>query len=187
MSSLDYRISLLEALHLSTVGHVFAAATKWVFYQDTAPDGWTIQNTLDDKLVYITKGSAAGGETGGGVHSTGSWTISGITQTGHTHAGPSHTHVGSAHTHALYNAGPAGPGGKGIGDAGAITIDGGYICGTGDNGGGGYQNPSSTTTTSGAAATGAGGTGATGSATPAISHSGTWRPSAYCCIICSKN
>lgn len=48
--------------------------TKMLFYQDTAPIGWTIQNTLDDKLVYITKGSVAGGQTGGTVHSTGTWT-----------------------------------------------------------------------------------------------------------------
>ena len=63
----------------------FPSGTKMLFYQNTAPVGWTIQNTLDDKVVYITKGSVAGGQTGGGVHSTGSWTISGL-------SGPSHTH-----------------------------------------------------------------------------------------------
>jgi hypothetical protein len=54
--------------------NVFPSGTKMVFYQDTAPVGWTIQNTLDDKLLFITKGSAAGGQTGGGAHSAGTWT-----------------------------------------------------------------------------------------------------------------
>lgn len=64
----------------------FPPNTNWKFYQDTAPAGWTIQN-LDDKVVYITKGSAAGGETGGAAHSSGTWT-----QPNHTHTIADHTH-----------------------------------------------------------------------------------------------
>ena len=64
---------------------VIPAGTKMLFYADAAPTGWTIQNTLDDKVVFVTKGAAAGGETGGEAHSTGVWTISGL-------AGPSHKH-----------------------------------------------------------------------------------------------
>ena len=63
---------------------------KILLYENVAPTGWTIQNTLDDKLVFVTKGSAAGGQTGGGVHSTGTWT-----QPNHTLTEselPSHTH-----------------------------------------------------------------------------------------------
>lgn len=55
------------------------SGSKMIFYQDTAPAGWTIQNTLDDRLIYVSKGSAAGGEEGGGelsgtVVSSGTWT-----------------------------------------------------------------------------------------------------------------
>ena len=53
---------------------VIPAGTKMLFYADAAPTGWTIQNTLDDKVVFVTKGAAAGGETGGEAHSTGTWT-----------------------------------------------------------------------------------------------------------------
>jgi hypothetical protein len=73
----------------------FPAGTAMLFYQDTAPTGWTIDDTLNDKIVFVTKGSAAGGETGGGEHSTGSWTISGLTnanESSHTHSMQSHTH-----------------------------------------------------------------------------------------------
>jgi hypothetical protein len=72
------------------------SGTKMLFYQDTAPTGWTINNTLDDKLLFVTKGSAAGGQTGGGAHSTGSWTISGIAVDSHvltTAEMPAHTHT----------------------------------------------------------------------------------------------
>jgi len=58
----------------NTYSDLCPAGTKAIFYQDSAPDGWTIQDTLDDKLVFITKGSAAGGEPGGQAHSSGSWT-----------------------------------------------------------------------------------------------------------------
>jgi hypothetical protein len=60
------------------------AGTKMLFYANTAPTGWTIDNTLDDKMVFVTKGSVAGGETGGGAHSTGTWT-----QPNHSHTIPS--------------------------------------------------------------------------------------------------
>ena len=72
------------ALMITGAGEL-PTGVKMLFYQDTAPTGWTIQNTLDDKLVFVTKGSAAGGQVGGAVHSTGSWTISGL-------SGPSHVH-----------------------------------------------------------------------------------------------
>lgn len=67
--------------------NAFVSGTKTLFYQDTAPTGWTIEDTLDGKLVFITKGSAAGGQTGGGAHSTGTWT-----QPNHTHSIGSHRH-----------------------------------------------------------------------------------------------
>ncbi|MCW7076425.1 MAG: hypothetical protein OCU18_03925 [Candidatus Syntrophoarchaeum sp.] len=57
-----------------SVASSFQSGTKMLFYQDTAPEGWTIENTLNDKLVFISKGSAAGGQTGGAAHSSGTWT-----------------------------------------------------------------------------------------------------------------
>jgi len=132
---------------------------KILLYENVAPTGWTIQNTLDDKLVFVTKGSAAGGQTGGTVHSTGSWTISGLA---HTHTGPSHAHTTAAGRNANY-----------------YSYD--YAFATS----GTFQ--SSAVTTAGAATytmnrfiTGAGGTGATGSGG---GSDGAWRPAAYCCII----
>jgi hypothetical protein len=82
----------------SNRGGFVETGTKMIFYADTAPTGWTIDNTLDDKLAYITKGSVAGGETGGGTHSTGGWTISGFDANVGSHTLtlaelPSHTHV----------------------------------------------------------------------------------------------
>ena len=149
------------------------ATTKMLFYMDTAPTGWTIDNTLDDKVVFVTKGSAAGGQTGGGVHSTGTWT-----QPNHVHAGPSHTHTTAAmtlattqipaHTHPLRIVGTGAAGDRIVGaDLTDPTT-------TGSTGGGLSHEHG---------ATGSGGTGDTGNGATA----NTWRPAAYCMIICSKN
>lgn len=84
-----------------------AAATKAIFYQDTAPTTWTIENTLDDKLLFITKGSDAGGETGGGEHSTGTWT-----QPDHTltiDEIPEHTHSYTHNNQTYWYRQSAGP------------------------------------------------------------------------------
>jgi hypothetical protein len=77
---------------------IVPTAVPFLLYADVAPTGWTIYAGLDDKLVYITKGSAAGGRAGGAEYSGGSWTISGLTADAHTHTGPSHTHPYSVHT-----------------------------------------------------------------------------------------
>ena len=168
------------------------AGTKMIFYADTAPTGWTLLNTLDDKLLYITKGSGAGGQTGGGVHSSGSWTISGLTANSHTHTGPSHTHTGPSHNHKWYNMTDAftddqtfNSGGSPISitvsstkSSQSITVQGSQA----------YPTVDWYTDNAGAGATGAEGTGATGTASAnGVTSAGTWRPSAYCAIICSKN
>ena len=134
------------------------SGTKMLFYQDTAPTGWTIQSTLNDKLVYVTKGSAAGGQTGGTIHSTGSWTISGFAaNVGDTtltiNQIPSHYHQEAMglFSGATY---PYRAWGQAI-----------------------YTGTLNTEATGG---------GQAHSHTMA-SHNGTWRPAAYCCIICSKN
>lgn len=45
-----------------------------LFEKDTAVAGYTLKTDKDDYLVFITKGSGAGGQTGGADHSTGTWT-----------------------------------------------------------------------------------------------------------------
>lgn len=51
----------------------FPILTRLAFFQAAAPTGWTLDNTLNDKLVRID--STAGGATGGG------WSITGLTTT----------------------------------------------------------------------------------------------------------
>ena len=141
--------------------YVFPAGTKAIFYQDTAPTGWTIENTLDDKLLFVTKGSGAGGQTGGTVHSTGTWTISGITGGSHTlivAEMPAHTHV--------YQTGDNTALSK-------ISQNGNFGGGTSDDASYRYNSES----------TGGDATHSHG----ASSHNGAWRPAAYCVIIASKN
>jgi len=160
---------------VTVAGGDIPSGTKMLFYADTAPSGWTIDNTLDDKVVFITKGSSAGGQTGGGAHSSGTWT-----QPNHTHTGPSHTHTTAAmtldtakipsHAHGI----PLwqDPGGLSIYATRQTTRIGTENT---DAAGGGNSHEHG--------ATGADGTGATGDGATA----NTWRPAAYCMIICSKN
>jgi hypothetical protein len=138
----------------------FPSGTKMVFYQDTAPIGWTIQNTLDDKLLYVTKGSAAGGETGGGVHSGGTWTLAGtVTVANHTLTTdeiPAHTHAWSqAYYHADSDGSPFGQGDP-TDQTGSATITPASV--------GGGQGHNHTATLGGS----------------------SWRPAAYCVIIAAK-
>lgn len=149
----------LSISQVRTLIGAFPSGTKMLFYQNTAPTGWTLDNTLDDKVVYITKGSGAGGQTGGGAHSSGTWT-----QPNHVHTTgdftlttdemPSHRH--------------------GIGYTVSATSSGGTVYGASTN-----VNATSTYTGGGKAHNhGNTGNGATAN---------TWRPAAYCCIICSKD
>lgn len=64
-----------------------------LFEKDTVVSGYTLLTSVDDQTVYITKGSAAGGETGATLKSGSTWT-----QPVHTHTGPSHTHSTGNHT-----------------------------------------------------------------------------------------
>lgn len=57
-----------------------------LFHEDTAVTGYTLQTGFDDGIVYITKGSAAGGETAGTNKSGGTWT-----SPGHTHGSLGYT------------------------------------------------------------------------------------------------
>lgn len=90
--------------------------TTLLIDSDTAVLGYTIETDLDDMLIYVTKGSGAGGEAGGTDKIGGSWTQS------HTHTVASGTVPGvAAHTH-------VGPGGLSF-----VVRPGGQIEGAGDN------------------------------------------------------
>jgi len=55
-----------------------------IFEKDEAVTGYTLEIDHDDGIAYITKGSAAGGETGGTIYTGGTWT-----QPSHDHGGAS--------------------------------------------------------------------------------------------------
>jgi len=99
-----------DEIQLTSSGKMISdipSGTKMLIYADEAPTGWTIDATMNDKMVFITKGSGEDGETGGEEHSTGTWTQPTHTHTGpsHTHTGPSHTHTGPSHTHTFDDGG----------------------------------------------------------------------------------
>lgn len=84
-----------DRFELASIGRDVPVSEKILFYKNTAVIGYLLLDTLDDKVVYVTKGSVAGGQTGGTVHSSGSWTISGISVNNHTLTAaqmPAHTH-----------------------------------------------------------------------------------------------
>jgi hypothetical protein len=144
-----------------------------LFRSDIAMVGYSLvtESLIDDGLVYITKGSGAGGETGGTLKSGSTWS-----QPGHTHTGPSHTHSIGTHTHTFSgtsttsandlasNFGVPDEYGKYVAAASHTHV----VSGT--TGGG-----TGTTGADGTGTTGAGGTGNTGSSTTV----NTWRPKGH--------
>jgi hypothetical protein len=103
------------------------ANTVMLFYADTAPTGWTLKNTAEwnDIAVMLTKGSAAGGESGGANNANGTWTQ------------PDHVlTVGEMPAH-IHSNGVAAYAGYGYSPGGGAYI-GGYN--TGSNGGGNAHN-----------------------------------------------
>ncbi len=140
----------------------FPAGTKMVFYQDAAPTGWTIDTTLNDKLLYVTKGSGAGGQIGGGVHASGSWTISGLTHV--------HDHSLANHVHAV----PATSNGWGIvgGNYGRLGVASAGLTAAANN----NLNTEISSTAN---------TGVANSNT--VASNGAWRPAAYCVIVATKD
>ena len=71
------------------VGAVIPSGTKMVFYQASAPVGWTAV-ALNDKFLRVVTAGGTGGSTGG--------TVAASTSLAHTHTVNSHTHTIS-HTH----------------------------------------------------------------------------------------
>ena len=73
-----------------------------VFFQASAPTGWTKVTTQNDKTLRVVSGS--GGGTGGDWAMSAGETTSEVgahthTSAAHTHTGASHTHTSAAHTH----------------------------------------------------------------------------------------
>ena len=69
--------------------NVIPSGTKMVFYQASAPVGWTAV-ALNDKFLRVVTAGGTGGSTGG--------TVAASTSLAHTHTVNSHTHTIS-HTH----------------------------------------------------------------------------------------
>jgi hypothetical protein len=92
-------ITNLLAAFQNTTG--FAAGTKLVFPQATAPTGWTKDTTNNDMALRVVTG------TGGGIGGT--HNLSTPPSTAHVHAGASHAHSVAAHSHDLSNHTHTGP------------------------------------------------------------------------------
>jgi len=69
----------------------FPTGTVMVFYQASAPTGWTKSTSHNNKALRVVSGSGGGS---GGTHG-----LSSPPSTAHTHTGGSHTHSSAAHTH----------------------------------------------------------------------------------------
>ena len=69
----------------------FPSGTKVLFYQASAPTGWTQDTTHNDKALRVVSGSGGGS---GGTHG-----LSSPPSTAHTHTGGAHTHSTPNHSH----------------------------------------------------------------------------------------
>jgi len=154
--------------HGSIVAEPFAAGTRMVFDQSSAPTGWTRDTTtVNDKMIRIVTGTRADGGTwdqGDHSHNIGTHThgMSSHThevtphqhgQNTHTHAGPSHSHSVSTHSHTNSNTSSTGTTAIGQEGTGA-TFE--YVIKA-------HTHSLSNTGIGGPSSTGAGGTAATGS------------------------
>jgi len=132
-------------------GGFVPAGSKMLFYQDTAPTGWTIKDTLDDKVAYVTSG---GTNPGGAKLVGGSWVLSGF------NGGSTESHVMTvpnlpAHHHTAYYEAAAGRSYINSTSTTHYNSDDSYTADTGNTGDGGghLHNISDTTTVTGDAET----------------------------------
>lgn len=77
-----------------TTLNAIPSGSKMLFYSDIAIVGWTLITAVDDAVVYITKGSAAGGGAGGAFKTGSTWS-----QPVHSHSVATHVHDMSGHWH----------------------------------------------------------------------------------------
>lgn len=91
----------LAAVEVVAAAGEFETGVNMLFNQATAPTGWTIDTSVNDKVVMFSNGSPQSG---------GSWTISGITVDGHAitiSEMPAHTHDWNGEYSNNINAGSA--------------------------------------------------------------------------------
>ncbi len=69
----------------------FSSGVVMVFYQASAPTGWTKSTTNNNKALRVVSGSGGGS---GGTHG-----LSSPPSTAHTHSGPNHRHSTPNHSH----------------------------------------------------------------------------------------
>ena len=83
--------------HIHTIYSDVPSGEIILFEKDSSVVGYTLLTGYDDGIVYITKGSAAGGDAGGSDKTSGTWTqpnhTHGLTTDGHTHT------ITTTHTH----------------------------------------------------------------------------------------
>lgn len=132
-------LNRLDGVSLTDPIITLPSGTKMLFYQDAAPTGWTIDQTVDEHMVRLTKGSVAGGQAGGLSGGTNDFsaqftTINASSESLSIAQMPGHTHTMNAHSHTLL-------GKSGTGDQtfqanfrfAADTPGGSYMTNTGTN------------------------------------------------------
>jgi len=150
-----------------------------LFEKDTSVSGYSLLTSVDDGVVYVTKGSAAGGDAGGSYKSGGTWTQpnhyhSVSSQANHNHTTGSHTLTTAempSHTHRLH--GRSNITNQPVGSAGSESIEAAL--------GAWYTSTKLIESTGGNAAHNHGNTGSAGShdhggATGNSATINTWRP-----------
>lgn len=66
----NYLAGVTSAIQTQINQGGFTTGTAMVFYQNTAPTGWTIVSAVDEHAIRLTKGSTAGGQAGGATGGT---------------------------------------------------------------------------------------------------------------------
>jgi hypothetical protein len=108
------------------VGAVIPSGTKMVFYQASAPIGWTAV-ALNDKFLRVVTSGGTGGSTGGsGLSPSSTITLQHThTSNGHTHTVPNHIHYFPYSTYSIsgtsWNAGSYGASVDSDGDSGSYV------------------------------------------------------------------
>jgi hypothetical protein len=139
-------------------GDAIPSGTKMVFYQASAPTGWTMDTSLDDRVLRVV--NTNGGSTGG------SWVISGLSASSsgaHTHGIGDHTHSAGSYSGSIASSGSA--------QGGCCQV----ICA-----------PQSFAIT-GTSGTSSGTTSSDGAHGHTISQDGSWRPACVNVIVCTKD
>jgi len=147
---------------------LFPSGTRCIFYQESAPIGWSIISDFDDIVCLVSNSS--GGDTGG------SWTITGLSASAHSHV----LSVVPDHRHEIPH---------GVSNDKMTFLTG--VWGYGANQSWNYKYKESSASSSGRA----GKTGdptsisstTTSSETVSLSHDGNWRPPGHWFILCERD